>query len=119
MAIKNALRLRKTAVTTSAALFTLYSDRVESGRVECYQQLAWEINLATSGGNTRARLYIEGHGYKHHIEEQQSPAADNLYTYSDPLYLYEGERLALEIDQAQNATTVKLFGTGYFQEKGE
>ncbi|KKN29000.1 hypothetical protein LCGC14_0848660 [marine sediment metagenome] len=115
MAIKKALRLRKTGVSTSAALFTLYSNRVESGRAECFQQLAWEIDKVTSGGNTRVRLYIEGHGYKHFIEEQDIPAASTLYTYSKPLYLYESERLALEIDQAQTATAVKLFGTGYWQ----
>ncbi len=114
MAIKNALRLRKVYKTPSAALHTIYSDRVGSGRAECFQQISWEIDKATSGGNTRARLYIEGHGYKHFIEEQDTPAADTLYTYSEPLYLFEGERLALEIDEAQNATKVQLFGTGYW-----
>lgn len=119
MAIKNALRLRSRKKWTSAALQTLYSDLVEPGKIYCIQQVAWEIDLATSGGNTRVRLYIEGHGYKHNIEEQDAPTANELYTYTDPIWLIPGERLAIDLDQAQANTTAEMCLTGYWMELKE
>lgn len=116
MAIKNALRLRAKKTFSGAALKTLYSDRVEPDKLYCIQQTAWEISKATSGGNTRVRLYIAGHGYKHNLEEQDAPAADTLYTYNDPIWLIPGERLAIDIDQAQNATVAEMCLTGYWTE---
>jgi len=82
----------------------------------CIDHTAWEIDKATSGGSTRCRLYIDGHGYKHSIAEQDAPAADTLYTWSKNEYLYPGERLALDIDQGQAATTVNMCMTGYREE---
>jgi len=119
MAIKNALRLRAKDVFSGAALKTLYSEYVEQGKIYCIQHVAWEINLATSGGNTRVRLFIAGHGYNHYLEEQQSPAADNLYTWNEKVWLIPGERLAIEIDQAQDATTAEMHMTGYWTELKE
>jgi len=119
MAIKNALRLRARQLFASAALQTLYSDYVEQGKIYCVQQVAWEIDLATSGGNTRVRLYIDGHGYKHLIEEQDAPTASELYTYNDPIWLIPGERLAIDIDQAQASTTAEMCLTGYWTELKE
>jgi len=119
MAIKNAFRQRLKEVFASAALQTLYSELVKNGKICCFQQIAWEIDKATSGGNTRCRLYIDGHGYKHNIEEQDAPAANELYTYSDPIWLIPGERLALDIDQAQASTTAEMILTGYWTEQKE
>lgn len=113
MARKDALRLRLKQLFTAAQLNTLYSVRVPEGELWVIEQIAWEIDLALSGGNTRARLYLEGHGYKHAIEEQSAPAASSLYTYSEPLFLISGERLALDLDQSQASTTVELHATGY------
>lgn len=119
MAIKNALRIRARQLFAAAALQTLYSDYVEQGKIYCIQQVAWEIDLATSGGNTRVRLYIDGHGYRHNIEEQDTPTADELYTYNDPIWLIPGERLAIDIDQAQANTTAEMCLTGYWTELKE
>lgn len=119
MAIKNALRLRSKIVATANELTTLYSEFVEFGKLFCIQQVAWEIDAALSGGETRARLYIEGHGYKHNIEEQQDPAADNLYTYDDPIWLIPRERLAVDFDYAANEATAELCLTGYWVELKE
>jgi len=116
MAIKNALRLRAKKVFAAAGLQTLLSEYVESGKIYCVQQVAWEINLATSGGNTRCRLYIEGHGYKHYLAEQDAPTADKLYWYKEPVWLVPRERLALDIDQAQASTTAEMNMTGYWTE---
>ena len=119
MAIKNALRLRARIKASANELTTLLSEYVESGKIYCIQQVAWEIDAVLSGGNTRARLYIEGHGYKHFIEEQQNPAADNLYTYDDPIWLIPRERLAIEFDHAANNATAEMDLTGYWTELKE
>ena len=116
MATKNALRLRVNKTVSSAGLQTLSSDMVETGKIYCIQQVSWEVSKATSGGNTRCRLYIEGHGYKHNIEEQDAPAADTLYTYAEPLWLIPNERLALDIDEAQASTIAEMCLTGYWTE---
>ena len=116
MAIKNALRLRARKVFASAGLQTLLSEYVDYHKIYCIQQVAWEINLATSGGNTRCRLYIQGHGYKHFLAEQDAPAADTLYWYKEPVWLIPRERLALDIDQGQASTTAEMNITGYWTE---
>lgn len=113
MAIKNALRLRARKTFSGAGLATLYSDNVERDQLYCIQQIAWEISKATSGGNTRVRLFIAGHGYRHNLEEQDAPAADTLYTYSEPVWIVPGERIALDIDQAQASTVAEMCLTGY------
>ena len=116
MAIKNALRLPVKETFSDAGLQTLYSELVKAGKIYCIQQVAWEINLATVGGNTRVRLFIDGHGYRHNIEEQDAPAADTLYTYDTPIWLIPGERLAIDIDQGQANTTAEMHLTGYWTE---
>lgn len=113
MAIKNALRLRAKKTFSSAGLQTLYAEKVKSNEIHCVQQVAWEIDKTTSGGNTRVRLFIDGHGYRHNIEEQDAPAAGELYTFQDPMWLMPGERLAIDIDQGQAGTTAEMCITGY------
>lgn len=113
MTRKNSLRIRIKEVTGSAGLQTVKSDLVDPGWMWCIEHTAWEIDKATSGGNTRCRLYVDGHGYKHNIAEQDAPAADTLYTWSKNEYLYPGERWALDIDQAQASTTVEICLSGY------
>lgn len=116
MAIKNALRERAKDKFSSAGLQTLYSTMVEHDKIHCIQQVAWEINKTTSSGNTRVRLFIDGHGYNHYLEEQGTPTADTLYTYDIPVWLIPGERLAIEIDQGQADTTAEMHLTGYSTE---
>jgi len=116
MAIKNALRLRANETFANAGLRTLYSEYVHPGKIYCVQQVAWEIDTATANGNTRVRLFIAGHGYRHNIEEQDAPAADTLYTYAHPIWLVPGERLAIDIDEAQASTIAEMILTGYWTE---
>jgi hypothetical protein len=116
MGRKNALRIRIAELITSAGLATIHTDRVPPGEMWCIEHTAWEIAKATSGGNTRCRLYVDGHGYKHNIAEQDAPAADTLYTWSKNEYLYPGERWALDIDEAQASTTVEMHLSGYREE---
>lgn len=117
MALKRALRLRPRKITGSAGLQTLFCPRVPGDQIWCLQQITWEINKATSGGNTRCRLYIDGHGYKHNLAGQATPTANVLYTYTKKPFLGPGERLALDIDQAQATTTVEMCLTGYWTEQ--
>lgn len=117
MARKDGLRLHPEKYYASSGLQKLETDLVPRGVVWCLESIAWEINKATSGGNTRCRLYIaRGAGEKHFIDEQLNPVADWLYTRNETDYLHEGERLVLEIDQAQAATMAKMDICGYREE---
>lgn len=119
MAIKNGLRDRITGYISGAGLAAVKGDLVPAGKIYCYQRIAWEIDKATSGGNTRCRLYIDGRGYNHYLSEQDGPTAAALYWDADPVWLHPGEKLALEVDQAQATTTVQIYATGYFVDFGE
>lgn len=114
MARKSGLRLHPELFIASAGLAILATTSVPRDVKWCLQSIAWEINLATSGGNTRCRLYVDrGAGEKHFLDEQLTPVADWLYTRSENDYLYPGERLVLEIDEAQASTTAKMDVSGY------
>lgn len=119
MARKSALRERAKKTTGSAGLVSVYTELVKPGKIYCVQQLAWTVDKTMSGGNTRVRLYIDGHGYNHLLEEQDAPVADTIYSYSEPVWLVPGERLGLELDQAQATTTVEIILTGYWTEFSE
>lgn len=119
MAKKSALRIHLSKTFASAGLATLETDPTPDGMTYCIQRVAWEISKATSGGNTRARLYIKGHGPKIYLSEQDAPVAATLYWDADPFWLVPGESLALDIDQAQADTVAKLDATGYWTEFAE
>jgi hypothetical protein len=114
MARKNALRLHNVKTFASAGLVTLETDPTPGNMTYCIQRAAWEISKVTSGGNTRARTYIKGHGYKHNLAEQDAPIANTLYWDADSVWLVPGESLALDIDEAQADTVAKLDATGYW-----
>ncbi|MCL5026641.1 MAG: hypothetical protein M1531_09155 [Chloroflexi bacterium] len=114
MAIKNALRKRYRQTFADAGLATLKSDPVPEDQVWCIQRHSVEGTLATSGGNTRLRTYIEGHGDKLYLNEEISPTANELYWDPDTIYLHPRERLALEWDQAQAGTILQLTLLGYY-----
>ena len=114
MAKKYALRLHNQDTIASAGLATLETDPTPAGMTYCLQRIAWEISKVTSGGNTRARLYIKGHGPKIYLAEQDAPVANKLYWDADPVWLVPGESLALEIDEAQADTVAIMTCTGYW-----
>ena len=119
MATKNALRLHEVKTVSAAGLATIQSEVVPHDQVWCIQRLTIEGSLVPSGGNTRCRLYIDGHGYKHYLSEQDAPVAGALYWYDDPVWLIPGERIAVDWDQAQADTTLELIATGYWTEAKE
>ena len=119
MGQKHALRERAKEEFSTAGLQTLKSERVDPEKIYRVEQVTWEIDKTTSGGNTRVRLFIDGHGYNHYLEEQDGPTANQLYTYSEPFSLIPGESLAIEIDQGQADTTAEMHLTGYWTELEE
>jgi len=114
MAIKRAIRWANQATNEGAGLAYLYSVRVWEGVLVCIQELEWEINKATAGGNTRVRVYIDRDGARWPIAEQDGPTASALYTLVDPFWLVPGERICIEIDEAQASTLAQMWATGYF-----
>lgn len=119
MAKKYAFRLREKKTFASAGLATVYSDIVPSGQLWCIQLLSAEGSSTTSGGNTRCRAYIDGHGYKHWLAEQDAPALATLYWRAESFWMIPGERIAVDWDEAQAATTVELQAMGYWTEVEE
>jgi len=119
MARKNALRDRLVKVLTSAALGVVEADPVELDKIYCYQRVTWEIDKRPKNGNARVRMYIAGHGYNHDLREWAPVVANRLYGYPWPVWLIPGERLALEVDQAQATTTVRVYITGYWTDQAE
>lgn len=116
---KEPLRDRAGEKISSAGEYELKLERVERGKIVCYQRISWEIDKATSGGNTRCRLVIKGHGFDIPLAEQDAPAADTLYWFKENTWLYAGERIALIIDQAQAATQAEMNAIGYWTEDKE
>lgn len=115
-AIKRALDQPYVELIASAGLATLYSATVPPDEVWCIQRFSFEGNLATASGNTRARYYADRSGARTPLGEQDAPVADTLYWDKDPFWLRPGERLALEWDQAQASTTLKMWIRGYVQD---
>ena len=114
MAKTSGLRIDMDQLFSGAGVQRLLSTPVPEREWWCLRAIAWEINKATSGGNTRARLYVDrGAGQRHYLDEQLTPTADWLYTRSEDDWLWPGERLGLEVDQGQASTIVKLYAGGY------
>lgn len=91
----------------------LRSPATPAGWIQKLQSISWEVNKALGGGNTKVRLYVERQGSKHPLEEQSIPIADELNVYNDPIDLFPGDNLLLELDQTAAATHVKLYWAGY------
>lgn len=110
---KKQLRITAHEVISGAGVQRFNTPQVRDGQVWGVQRFTWETNKATSGGNTRARVYIERSGIFFPIAEQDAPAADTLYSIVDPFYMVEGERLVVELDQGQATTTVESHIIGF------
>jgi len=107
-----AIRIHVVGNIASAGLGTIQSDRVPEGEWWCVCRTEYEGNKTTSGGNTRARIYIGGHGPKFYLREQQSPSANNLYQVVNEFDLAPGEWVALEWDEAQADTDLNMYIIG-------
>ena len=110
---KKQLRITSHTTVSAAGIQEFYGPYVRYGQVWGVQRFTWETDKATSGGNTRARVYIDRMGVRFPIAEQDAPAADTLYSIVDPFYLVEGERIMIELDQGQATTTVESHLVGF------
>jgi len=119
MARKSALRERVTDLIASAGLGTVRSQPVEHDKLYCWQQIVWQTDKVLADGNGRARLYIEGSGYKHFLCEWAPVAASRLYPYNEDVWLTPGERIALDLDHNQATTKVEINMTGYWTDQAE
>jgi len=119
MARKSAFRDRVTKVISSAGLGIVRSEPVERDKVYCWQQIVWQINKVLADGDSRVRLYLEGHGYKHYLEGWKPVDADTLYSYNEDVWLVPGESIALELSNNQATTTVGINMTGYWTDRSE
>lgn len=102
------LRLPLVQDFASAGLQTLFTRYVPGGQTWHVQRVTYEGDKTTSGGSTRARLYITGRGQTVYLDEQDAPAANTLYKLPEPFTLLTGERLALEWDEGQATTRLKM-----------
>ena len=116
---KNPLRVRAVGNFPAAGLATLSAEQVPHDTIWCIQRLTFEGSLATALGNTRARVYIAGHGYNLYLAEQVNPAANNLYWMIENYWLIPGERVCLEWDQAQAGTVLQMHLIGYWHDLQE
>jgi len=113
LAKKQPLRIHEVTTIASAGLGTIRTVRVPEGQLWYVQRVAFEGSSATSGGNTRARAYIGGHGPCFYIFEQDAPTAAALYWEDDPLWLWPGEWIAMEWDAAQASAVLNLYVYGF------
>ncbi len=116
MARKNVLRLRYTEKFTSAGVQTLYSSKVEAGRLHCYQSLSFRIDELLEDGTGKVTLFVDGHGYQHQLKEFDPVNKNTLIPYTKETWLHEGERLGLELNEGQANVTVAMYINGYWQE---
>lgn len=110
---KSLLRERYTKVSTGAAYDDIKSDAPDPGEVWCVQNLSVE-NLTTN--YTELRLFIEGRGYNHHIEEQDNPLAAHLFTHDRDVYIHEHEKLVARLTGCTSADKLEMHLSGYIQE---
>lgn len=111
---KEALRIRILETAVAAGLYSLRSPIVDRGQIWCIQRATFETDTVTLLGNTRFRVYIFGHGYKHYLGEQNAPVADTLYWMRESVWLIPGERLICEFDWAQATAIMEMILTGYW-----
>lgn len=97
---------------TSAGLSVLRGQQVPDGQEWLVTYHSFEANKATSGGNTRARAFVERGTEKIPYTEQKSPAADRLYWDDVPIPMFPGDRFAVEWDNAQINTVAKAVYSG-------
>jgi len=96
-------------------LQNLRSKEVPPGWMYLLQVISWELSVALSGGNTRARLCIERQGSQYPIQTQATPTVNQLYPYTDQVNLFPGDNLLLELDNAGTNTHAKMYWIGIAQ----
>ena len=113
MTHQTAYRDRLTLITSGAGVATLLSKPIKPNQKLVLMLITWSIDKSLGGGNYRAQLYVDGHGYKHFLKGQIAPTKGAQWTHSQEVHITPGERLALELDEAAAATVVEVYLSGY------
>jgi hypothetical protein len=90
---KKALDLARIAASTGAATEEIRFDEVPDGCRWCVQHVAARDDTSAF---TRLVLGYTRTGVFRAIEDTPSPAAGTYYTFHEPIYLHEGDRLVLQ-----------------------
>jgi len=106
------VRIHVVDTIASAGLGTISTSRVPPGERWLIERTEYEGDKTTSGGNTRCRVYIGGHGPKFYVKEQDGPSADKLYQIANEYSIYPGEWITLEWDEAQADTILNMYIIG-------
>lgn len=110
---KRRIRDRKSTVSQGATLEVVRSDSPDHGRGWCLQQVS---SIDETSNATKVSFYIEGHGYKHLIDELDDPLAGKLVTLDQEVWIYEGERLVAEWEGTTSGDKLFLYYSGYEME---
>lgn len=109
MFTKHVLRLRQKATASDETFDYVKTDPVGRGEQWLIRSHSFENE---SGARGTIRGYIEGHGYKHWLWEQASPAEDTLYWFEENFILTEGERLCVRQASCTSGDIMQLLVNG-------
>jgi len=110
MAEKMLLDIEKRALATGGTYDYVETDRVPPGELWCLEHYAFENETGARGV---LRLYKGSKVTPIFLEEEQSPAEDELVFDHSPLYLGEGQVLGFRQTSCTASDVLKLYATGY------
>lgn len=87
-----------------------------SGQLVCIQRVA--VENETSGADD-VRLLKAGTGGELLLAEEDAVQVDTLYWIEQPIYLHEGQYLVARFTGCTAADILKMYQTGWYQERGE
>lgn len=93
------------------------NDEVKFGPIEhdrLYVITRFAVEDETSAPSGDIRCYVEGHGYEHWLNEENSPAAGVLYWDTDGTFLVMGEFLVARFTGATANDVLELYVEGYW-----
>ncbi len=79
-----------------------------------YHVTRWGVEDETTAPSGSIRTYVEGHGYNHLLNEQQSPAVDTLYWDTNQTFLSMGEALVARFNGAAALDSLNLYVEGWW-----
>ncbi len=103
------IRIRKRETAAGGTYDYVKSNPVPRGKTHRLHDITYENETGARG---TFRLYIEGHGYDHMIEELQGPGSAELITHPDTVYLTEGEVLVIRQASCTASDKLALYALG-------
>lgn len=103
------LRIRVALIAVGATSENLDTERVPRGELWHVTHMSFEDETTAF---TEGRISVEGHGYRHWLEEQDSPGAATLFWSNNDYWLGEGEFLRLQATGLTAADVVNFYVSG-------